>query len=140
MNLFEIASRKKYRFPSPKGDLNIEQLWDLPLVARAGSTRDVKADLDTVARAINADIKSMTEDSFVNIKPDPRKGDLEKKLEIVKHVIAVKMQAESDAVKAKDRAEKRSKLLDALAAQEDKEFASMSKEDILKQLAEIDGE
>ena len=30
-NIFEKASRAKLRFPTPRGNLSVEQLWDLPL-------------------------------------------------------------------------------------------------------------
>lgn len=136
MNIFELAARKKFRFESSRGDLTAEQLWDLPLLA---STRDAHFDLDTVARVVNADLKGVTEETFVAIKPDPRKPDLEAKLEIVKHVIASKI-ADAEAAKAaRERDDKRRKLVDALASKEDQELAGMSKEDILKQLQEIDG-
>lgn len=138
MNIFETASRRKYRFSSSKGDLNVEQLWDLPL-AITSPTRDVKADLDTIARAINAEIKDLTEESFVAIKTDPRKADLETKLEVVKHIIGVKLKLQEDAKAAAERSEKRRKLVDALASKEDEALARMSREDILKQLSELDG-
>lgn len=138
MNMFELATRKKLRFPSSKGELTVEQLWDLPLIAGSSVTRDVKCDLDTVARSVNAELRGVTEETFVSVKPDPRKADLETKLEIVKHVIASKI-ADADAAKtAKDRAEKRRKLVDALAAKDDQALTSMSREEILKQLAETD--
>lgn len=138
MTIFEIATRKKFRFPSIKGDLTAEQVWDLPLIA-SGPTRDVKADLDGVARTINAELRSITEESFVSIKPDPRKADLEVKLDIVKHVIAAKIKEADEVKAAAARLEKRRKLVDALASKEDADLASMSREDILKELAAIDG-
>lgn len=137
MNMFETASRKKYRFPSVKGDLTIEQLWDLPLIINT-PTRDVKADLDTIARTINTELKSVTEETFVAVKPDPRKPDLETKLELVKYIIGIKIKAQEDARAASERASKRAKLVDALASKEDQALASMSKEDILKQLEALD--
>jgi hypothetical protein len=137
MNLFEIASRKKLRFPSVKGDLTAEQLWDLPLTITS-ATRDVKADLDTIARSVNAELKSVTEETFVAVKPDPRKPDLETKLEILKHIIAFKVKVSEDAKASAERAEKRRKLVEALASKEDQALATMSKEDILKQLAELE--
>ncbi|BCH33181.1 hypothetical protein MesoLjLc_51110 [Mesorhizobium sp. L-8-10] len=132
MNIFELASRKKFRFQSGKGELTSEQLWDLPLTG--GS-----ANLDTIARAVNTELKGVTEESFVVVKPDPRKPELEAKLEIVKHIIAVKVKAAEDAKSASERADKRRKLVEALASKEDQALANMSKEDILKQLAELDG-
>lgn len=138
MNIFETATREKYRFPSVKGDLTVEQLWDLPLVVNS-PTRDVKADLNTIARGINAELRSSAEESFVPTKPDPRRDDLEIKLEILKHIIGVKVKERDDEQSARERKAKRAKLLEALAAQEEKALSSMSKDDIMKQLAEIDG-
>ena len=137
MNLFERASRNKYRFESPKGELTTEQLWDLPLIA-GGPTRDVKADLDTVARTIHSELKSMEESSFVNTTPDTRKTHLEAKLEIVKHVIASKMADKEAAEKRVATIEKRRKLIEALAAKEEQELTQMSKDEIMKQLSEME--
>ncbi|WP_192246171.1 hypothetical protein [Mesorhizobium silamurunense] len=138
MDIFEIAARRKFRFPSAKGELTVEQLWDLPLVAGSPITRDVKVDLDTVARSINAELKGVTEESFVNINPDPRKGEFTAKLDIVKHIISAK-QAEAAAAKtAAERAEKRRKLVDAIASKDDEALTKASKEDLLKQLEEMD--
>ena len=30
-SMYEVALRKKLRWPSTKGDLSLEQLWDAPL-------------------------------------------------------------------------------------------------------------
>ena len=133
MNLFERATRQCFRFPSAKGDLTVEQLWDLPLVNKS-ATRDVKADLDTVARTINSELKSMAEESFVSTNPNPRKGVLEAQLEIVKHIIAVRLSEAEAAAKRMENIEKRSKLIEALAAKEDQELSQMSKDEIVKQL------
>lgn len=138
MNIFETAARKKFRFPSVKGDLNTEQLWDLPLIAKGRTGVAPLADLDSVARGINAELKSVTEDSFVAVKPDPRNADLAMKLDILKHIIAVKQDEATKAQASADRAEKRRKILEALAQQEDKALTTMSKEDLLKQLEALD--
>ncbi|WP_029002790.1 hypothetical protein [Azorhizobium doebereinerae] len=138
MSIFETAARKKFRFPSIKGELTAEQVWDLPLVA-CGPIRDVKADLDGVARTINTELRSISEDSFVSIAPDSRKADLEIKLDIVKHIITAKLKEADEKNAATARLEKRRKLVDALASKEDAALASMSREDILKELAAIDG-
>lgn len=138
MDIFELAARRKFRFPSAKGELTVEQLWDLPLIAGSPITRDVKVDLDTVARGINVELKGVTEESFVNVNPDPRKGELTAKLEIIKHIIAVKQKEAADAKAAVERAEKRRKLVDAIASKDDEALSKASKEDLLKQLEEMD--
>lgn len=67
-----------------------------------------------------------------------RMADLTLKLDILKHVIAAKI-AENEARKVSaEKAEKRRKLLDALAAKEDAELGAKTKEDILKELAALD--
>jgi hypothetical protein len=143
MDIFESASRKKLRFASPKGELTAEQLWDLPLLT-AGSVRTSQGipnvDLDTIARTVSKSLKDVSEESFVTVSTNPAKAIFELQLEIVKHIIAVKV---ADAAKAKDRADKadkRRKLLDALAAKEDEEIGAKSKDTILKELAELDAE
>lgn len=137
-NIFEIATRKAYRFASAKGLLSVEQLWELPLVAGSRITRDVKCDLDTIGRSITAELKSITEDGFVEVKPDPRKADLEIQIEILKHIVGVK---QAEAAAAKDKAEKavkRTKLIEALARKQDSSIEAMSEADIRKALEELD--
>lgn len=139
MDIFEAASRKKLRFASPKGELTTEQLWDLPLLGGAVN-RGLNTDLDTVARAVNLNLKAVSEDSFVTVSTNPMKATYELQLAVVKHIIAAK---QAEAEKAKDRAakaEKRRKLLDVLAMKEEQEIGAKSKEDILKELAELDAE
>jgi hypothetical protein len=134
MNLFETAARKKYRFTCEKGSLTAEQLWDLTLLPKY---KDSTVCLDNVAKTIGAQIRSISEESYVNIKPHPELTDLTNKLDLVKHIISVKMaEAEARAV-AKARAEERSKLIDALDHKENQELMNMSKDDIIKRLNDL---
>lgn len=93
MNIFEKATREKFRYPSAKGQLTTEQLWELPLTAKSGFS------LDEVAKAVNAELKAVDTESFVATETNPAKATLETKLEIVKHVIAVRI-ADDRAAKA----------------------------------------
>jgi hypothetical protein len=136
VDIFETASRKKFRFSSDVGELTTEQLWDLPLISAART--GPKVDLDTIARAVNTDLKAVTEESFVAVKPDPRKPDLEVKLEVVKHIIAFKIKTAEDAKARAERDEKRRKLIEALASKEEQALAGLSLEEIQKQLADLD--
>jgi hypothetical protein len=136
MNIFERASRAKLRFPSSVGDLTSEQLWDLPLTATKGS----RPDLDGVARAVHTELKSIEEGSFVNVAPDPRKTELELKLEIVKHVIANKLADAAAAAKRTETAERKRKLLAALASKEEQALSGMTKEQLEAEIAALGGE
>ena len=128
-NLFKIATRRKTRFPSTRGLLVAEQLYDLNLT-----------DLDNTARAIHGELKSLTEDSFVEVKPDPRKGHLSDALELVKEVIADKLADKATAEKRTKKAALRTTLLAAAARKQDEALSEASLEDIQKQLAELDAE
>lgn len=138
MDIFETASRRKFRFPSVVGELTTEQLWDLPLTASARSGSTYRADLDSVAKAVNVELKSVSDESFVVTRPNPRKGELETMLEVVKHVIAFKIAERDKANAAADRAEKRRKLAEALANKQDESLRNMSEEEIRAKLAELD--
>ena len=126
-NLFKIATRRKTRFPSTRGLLVAEQLYDLNLT-----------DLDNTARAIHGELKSLTEETFVEVKPDPRKGQLTDALDLVKEVIADKLADKATAEKRNKKAALRRTLTDALARKQDEALSTASIEDIQKQLAELD--
>lgn len=133
MNIFERAARGKIRFSSPIGDLTTEQLFDIPLTARPD-----RASLDTMARAVHSELKSIDEGSFVVLKPDPRKADLELHLDILKHVIDAKLSAKAAAEKAAENAERKRRLLAALESKQESELAGMSKEEIEAEIAKLD--
>ncbi|WLR90919.1 hypothetical protein [Shinella zoogloeoides] len=136
-NIFETASRKKFRFASAKGDLTAEQLWDLPLLITT-PTREIKADLNSVAQTIATELKAAGEGSFVAVSPNPKVGELETKLEVVKHIIGVKQAEIAAAAKRSEKNEERRRLVEALSRKESEEIANMSREEILKRLEAID--
>lgn len=131
-DLFLLATQNAWRFPSNKGSLTVEQLWQLPLSSKTGF------DLDTVAKAVAAELRSLTEESFVSATTNPAKTELAAKLELLKAIIAHKMAANADVRRRAERAEQRRKLLDALAAKEEAELSSASREELLRKLAELD--
>lgn len=132
MNIFERASRTKLRFASPIGELTTEQLWDLPLTSKSE-----RPNLDALARATYTELKGLEEVSFVEVKPDPRKTAMELQLEILKHVIAAKLEARAATEKAAENAERKRKLLAALASKEEAELVGMSKEQIEAEIAKL---
>lgn len=124
MNMFERASRVKLRFLSAKGALTVENLWDLPLQSTTGM------DLDTLAKATNATLKSASEESFVTISSNPLKEESELKLDILKHILISKQAEQADRVNAAQRAERKRKLLNILADKEDDSLKQMTPEQI----------
>lgn len=131
MSVFEKASRQKLRFASARGDLTVEDLWDLPLTSRNGF------DLNVVAQKANAEVKASGEESFVG-ESTPASATAVLKLEVVKSVIATKI-AERDAEAArKDKRQKRDRLLELLANKEDAALQELTPDQIREQLAALD--
>jgi len=118
-NLFEGAARAKYRFPF-KGSITTEDLWDLSL-----------QDLDRVFKTLNAEAKQTQEESLLKVK-DEHSEILERKIEIVKHIVSVK-QAEAEAVKdAANRKAQKQRIMEIIAKKEDDALANMSLDDLKK--------
>lgn len=133
-NLFQLASRQKFRFQSIKGELTTEQLWDLPLTARGGFN------LDEVAKQVAAELKAAGEESFVQKNSNPAKSKLEAKLEIVKHIIAAKLEEAEKATKASQNQEERQRLLAVLNRKQDAALEELTPEQIQARLAELESQ
>jgi hypothetical protein len=132
--LFLTASRSKFRFYSQLGNLSVEDLWDLPLTSAKG------ANLDEIARALHKQLKESDSDiSFV--KPasltKTKVEELQARFDVVKAVIDVKV-AERDAnLAAKDKAEKKQRLMEIISKKKDAELEGKSVEDLQAMLSAL---
>ena len=126
-NLFEIAARKKYRF-SYKGWISTEDLWDMD---RDG--------LDSVYKWLTSlKNKSSTEDSLLNDNAkDKEDEDLQNKIDIVRHIFEVKKEESFNALKEKENAEKKRRILDILAKKQDEVLMNAKAEDLKKMLEDL---
>ena len=131
-NLFLQATREKFRFQSNKGDLSVEQLWDLPLTSRTGF------DLDTVAKTVNADLKASNEESFVNVNNNPAVSRLQAKLEVVKAIIEVKLAQAEATKKHAEKVAERQRLMEVLHSKKDQELQGLSVEEIERRLSQLE--
>lgn len=132
---FEKATRMKLRFSTDKGDLTVEQLWDLPLT----HTSEKGVSLDGIAIAANRELQSLATESFVSTATtNPRKGVLELQLSILKRIIAVKIEDNEKARLRAAAASERARLTEILASKEDAALANLSVEAIQQRLAELD--
>lgn len=133
-NIYKFAAKNGLRFPSKRGELTAEQLFELPLKSSTGF------DLDSIARGINSQLKGVSEESFVeDTSADPRKRALTVALEVVKDVIRTKQEENRAAMDKSRRSLERKKILDAIAAKKDQQLTTASMEDLEKQLAALDG-
>lgn len=130
MNIFEQASRNKLRFPSVRGALLVEQLWDLPLQAKS------EFDLDSLAKALNAQVKASAEESFVAPSSAVNAAAV-LALDIVKHIIAVKLEENAKVRDAAERKNKREQLLGILAGKESEALQSLTPDELRAQIAAL---
>lgn len=124
-NLFEIATRKKFRFPY-KGMISVEDLWDLSV-----------NNLDTVYKALNAESKQAKEESLLTAKSDAD-TILDMKIAIVKHIVNVKLAEATERVEAAAKREKKRKLEELIASKQDEALHGKSIEELQAMLAALD--
>ena len=131
MNIFEKASKLKLRFQSTRGELSVENLWDLPLTSKSNLS------LDGVGKPIQKALRESDEDSLVDV-PTTSKNELNSlRLAIIKEIISVKQ--EENLIKHNQAAIESQKALlkQALASKKVDEINSLSVEEIEKRLASM---
>ena len=118
INLFETATRKKFRFPF-KGMISTEDLWDLSV-----------NNLDAVFKALNAESKQAKEESLLATK-SAEDTILDMKIAIVEHIVNVKL------AEANEREQKR-KLEALIANKQNAELEGKSIDELQAMLAALD--
>lgn len=134
MSIFEKATRTKLRFLSPKGNLSVENLWDLPLESRDGF------DLDYLYREISGEKQEADKGSIVSSlrgKQNSKSSIIDLKLEILTHIIKTKVEDENKAVDAAKISQERQQLLAALDNVKKSELAGLSAEEIQERLKKL---
>ena len=124
MELFEIATKKKYRFPY-KGIITVEDLWDLNVTA-----------LDQIYKNLNKWLKEMGEESLLKTK-STEETDIENMVEIVKHIVVVKEQEKTNRLAQKERDAKKQRIMSIISDKEDKALTELSTEELRKMLDEL---
>lgn len=116
-NLFEMATRSKMRFPSTKGELSVEDLWDLS-----------DKDLDVVYKNLkDQEVKSSEESLLDDANVDPK---LTAAIGIVRYIFTTKR---NEKLAEKERINKKltqQKYIDALSKKEDEAIEKMSEAEL----------
>lgn len=123
-NLFEIATRNRYRF-NYKGVMTVEDLWSLRV-----------EDLDAIFKALNRQKKTADEDSLLATK-SAEDTELANKIELVKYIVSVKLAEAADRVSAAEKKAQRDKIMEIVAKKKDKALEDMGIEDLMKKLEEL---
>ena len=132
LELLLKVNRKAFRFPSSRGDLTFEELWNLPLQSKTGFS------LDNIAQTLNAESQKNEGVSFVTQATSPEAAHAAERLEVVKYVISVRL-AENQAKLEKDaRAQAKKNLVDLLADKEAQSLQNLSIDEIKAKIAALD--
>lgn len=131
-NIFEYAARNKLRFSSIRGELSVEQLWDVPLRARDSFN------LDAIAQVANKALKETTEESFVETTKTAARARCEAALEVVKYIIDVKLAEEKAATDRAANKREKEKLLKILAEKQDGKLSELSVEELQKRITALE--
>lgn len=123
-NIFEVATRGKYRFPY-KGLITVEDLWDLSMTQ-----------LDSIFKTLNAQYKQSKEESLLETKSKEDEV-LDTQIAIVKHIVAVKQQEAANRLAEKERYEKKQRIMEIMADKQDEALKCKSLEDLQKMLDEL---
>lgn len=122
--MFEKAARLKLRFPY-KGMITAEDLWDLSV-----------EELDSIYRTVNQKAKAAQEDTLLT-KKTKEDTIASLQVEIVKHVVEVKLQEANDKELAAEKRAKKQKLMEILAAKQETELQGKSVEELQKMMDEL---
>ena len=123
-NIFEAASKNKYRYPY-KGMITTEDLWDL-----------TPEQLDIVYKALNKGV-SEAQVSSLMCKVTEVDAELLNKIEIVKYIFNAK---EAEAETRKNdvvKSAKKQRILDILAKKQKDALQNMSEDELKKMLDEL---
>lgn len=116
-NLFEMATRNKMRFPSTKGELSVEDLWDLS-----------DKDLDVVYKKLkDQETKSSEESLLDDANVDPK---LTAAIGIVRYIFTTKR---NEKIAEKERVNKKltqQKYINALSKKQDEAIEKMSEAEL----------
>lgn len=131
-NIFEYATRNKLRFTSIRGELSVEQLWDVPLRSRDDFN------LNAITKAASKAFKDISEESFVETTKTAEHTRREMALEIVKYVIETKLTEEAAATVRAAKKQEKQKLLSILAEKQAGKLSELSEKELQKRIAALE--
>lgn len=122
--MFENAVRMKLRF-NFRGLLSVEDLWDLSV-----------ENLDSIYQNLHSKAKEQKGKSLLR-KKNKKDTVLELQIDIVKHIVTVKLAEQEARETATLRAVRKQKLLQVLEKKQDQTLEGMSEEEIQELISEL---
>ena len=93
--------------------------------------------LDTIFKTLNSQLKQVKEESLLNFKSEQDK-ELDTKIEIVKYIVAEKLEEANKRMKAKEQKEQKQKIMEIMANKKDESLQNKSVEELEAMLNQLD--
>lgn len=123
--MFSKATRAKLRFTTDRGQLSVEDVWDLSLTA-----------LNALAKSLRKRLKEGEEEDFLNTKSEADATD-KLRFDIVLNILETKKAEKVERENAESIKVKKQQLLGLLAEKENEDLRKMSADEIRAELAKI---
>ena len=131
MSIFEQASKDKLRFQTVKGNLTVEQLWDLPLDKG-------EVNLYQLATELLVDTQNKPEQALSFFKKTTSKNELAQlKFDIVKHIVITKVAEIEDKTNEAVKQSEIAELDKLIAAKEAEAKAGLSLDELKAMKAKL---
>ena len=114
MEIYKKASLLKLRFPTAKGFISIEDLWDLSLTS-----------LDSMYKTLNKFLTTSKEESLLSVKSSSDEL-VALRVEIIKDVVTTKQEEAKKRVSALLKKQQREKIQNIIAEKKDASLSSKS--------------
>lgn len=123
---FETATRRKLRFQTTRGNLTVEDLWDVPLTV-----------LDEAYKGLSRQIREAEDDSLL-AKRDSGVEEATIKRDLVKHVVEVRQAEATEKRNREARRAQAARVRELIAQKQDEALSGKSTEELAALLAELE--
>ena len=130
MKLFAKALKMGLTFSTERGNLSIQQVWQLPLTGNGGFS------LKTVSRELLKEVKATQEEDLVT-ETNSVDADNQLRLDIIKFIIADKKEDEEEKRLSVEKKIKKQKLQELIAQKQDQVNGGKSLEELQEELANL---
>lgn len=126
MSALETAIRRKLRFQTTRGNLTVEDLWDVPLTV-----------LDEAYKGLSRQIREAEDDSLL-AKRDSGVEEASLKRDLVKHVVEVRQTETAEKQARAARRSQAARVRELIAQKQDEALTGKSTEELAALLAELE--
>lgn len=129
MDIFAQATRLSLRFVTSKGQVSVEDLWQMPLTSSRHTS------LDSLARHYAQKLRDSDVGSFV----EPSKVDegLQLRFDVVKYIIDTKLAERVEKTAAKAKQAQKEKLQAIIEQKRDEQLSSKTIEELEQEIAKL---